>query len=194
MTNHKLSTDIIEFLTRQSTVDFLQVAHQFVALMETTDIEMTEFLKKSHSTLVYLYSAGHKLDEIPLKYSSAECDFDDDKLFDNRNAQLISEIGGDAFYYGIYDPTYKEDQDGKPESGWTIRDKEPSQGWLVDDFNDIYRDLKIELNKIDTLGSDQAVEDALWQLKWSFLNHWGLHCINAIRYLHYFCYDGKNVM
>jgi len=194
MTDLKLSADIKEFLSRQTTADFIQAARQFVSLLETSNIEMTEFLKKSHLALVEVYSAGHRLDEIPLNYSSADSDFDDEKLFNGKNAQLISELGGDAFYWEIYDPTYKEKEDGKPESDWTISDKEPSQGWLVDDFSDIYRDLKIGLNKIDTIGTDEAVEDALWQLKWSFLNHWGLHCINAMRYLHYFCYDGKHVM
>lgn len=74
------------------------------------------------------------------------------------------------------------------DPGWKIADKEPTQGWLIEDFSDIYRDLKIELNKIDTIATNEAVEDALWQLKWSFFNHWGNHCINAIRYLHYYCY------
>ncbi|WP_425529083.1 DUF5063 domain-containing protein [Leptospira levettii] len=35
------------------------------------------------------------------------------------------------------------------------------------------------------------VEDGLWNLKWSFIHHWGKHCIDALRYLHYLIYDGK---
>jgi len=64
----------------------------------------------------------------------------------------------------------------------------------VDDFADIYRDLKIELIKIEKIGTDEAVEDALWQIKWSFVHHWGQHCINALRYFHYLYYDGKQTL
>jgi hypothetical protein len=86
---------------------------------------------------------------------------------------------------------HTSNQKKKTNSDLIITDKEPTQGWLVDDFADIYRDLKIELTKIEKIGTDEAVEDALWQLKWSFTNHWGQHCINALRALHYLWYDGK---
>ncbi|TGL21037.1 DUF5063 domain-containing protein, partial [Leptospira levettii] len=38
---------------------------------------------------------------------------------------------------------------------------------------------------------NEIVEDGLWNLKWSFIHHWGKHCIDALRYLHYLIYDGK---
>lgn len=189
----KLSKDIQGFLDKPTTVSFLLSARQFVALLELENINHSEFLKKSHSALVDLYATGHKLEEIRLKYSSVDSEFDREKLFINKNAGRISEAGKDAFYWEVFDPSYTE-QDGQPGQGWSITDKEPSQGWLVDDFTDIYRDLKIELNKIDIIGTDEAIEDALWQLKWSFFHHWGNHCINALRYFHYLFYEGKNIL
>jgi hypothetical protein len=193
MTTDKLSTDIKEFLKRTSTETFLLVARQFVRLLETTNIDKEEFYSKAHTALLDLYSAGHKLDQIELKYSSDDKDFDRDAIFENKNTGQISELRAEAFYWEIFDPTYSE-KDGQPNAGWTITDREPSQGWLVDDFADIYRDLKIELIKIDNIGTDEAVEDALWQLKWSFAHHWGQHCINALRYFHYLYYDGKQTL
>jgi Domain of unknown function (DUF5063) len=193
MTTHKLSTDIKDFLKRPSTEVFLLAARQFVGLVETVNIDKEIFFSKVHSALLDLYSAGHKLDQIELKYSSTDTDFDRDAIFIDKNIGLISELGEEAFYWEIFDPTYSE-KSGQPNLGWTINDKESSQGWLVDDFADIYRDLKIELLKIDTIGTDEAVEDALWQLKWSFAHHWGQHCINALRYFHYLYYDGKQTL
>ena len=93
----------------------------------------------------------------------------------------------------MFNPSYTE-QEGQPGLGWKISDKEASQGWLVDDFFDIYRDLKIELSKIDTIATDEAIEDALWELKWGFFHHWGNHCINAMRYLHYWHFEGKKTL
>jgi hypothetical protein len=111
----------------------------------------------------------------------------------NQNQALISTLGKDCFYWEVFDPTYTEQDNGQPGQDWKIKDKEPTQGWLVDDFSDIYRDLKIEFEKIK-IGTDEAIEDAFWQMKWSFINHWGHHCINALRYLHYLWYDGKLAM
>lgn len=193
MTNDKLSTDIKDFLKRTSTETFLYVARQFIELLETTKIHKEEFYSKAHTALLELYSAGHKLEEIELKYSSADKDYDRDAIFENKNAGQISELGTEAFYWEIFDPTYSE-KDGQPNAGWTITDREATQGWLVEDFADIYRDLKIELIKIDNIRTDEATEDALWQLKWGFAHHWGQHCINALRYFHYLYYDGKQTL
>ena len=186
----QLSNDIFEFLNLDTTREFLAAANKFIDILENKTILKEQFLKQSHSALIDLYSAGHKLEEIELKYSSAESDFDKDKIFNSKNAALISQLGEEAFYWEVFDPTYSE-QNGEPKSGWKITDREASQGWLVDDFADIYQDLKIELEKINNIGTDEAVEDALWQLKFSFQNHWGGHAINAMRYLHYYWYDNK---
>ena len=182
MTSNQLSTDIKEFLTRASTETFLFAARQFVELLEITPIDKKEFFTKAHSALLDLYSAGYKLEQIELKFSSNGKDFDRDAIFENKNTGQISKLGAEAFYWEVFEPTYSEN-DGKS-----------TQGWLVDDFSDIYRDLKIELFKIDNLRTDEAIEDALWQLKWGFAHHWGQHCINALRYFHYLYYEGKQTI
>jgi hypothetical protein len=148
--NTEIATDIKEFLERTSTKTFLFAAREFVALLETTIPGKEEFCSKAHTALLELYSAAHKLDQIELKYSSAESDFDRDTIFENKNIGQISELGQEAFYWEIFDPTYSEREE-QPNTDWTISDREASQGWLVDDFADIYRDLKIELIKLTTL-------------------------------------------
>jgi hypothetical protein len=193
MTN-SLSADIQTFLQKDSTKTFLKVAEQFIALIEADNISKEDFCRQAHTTLIDLYAAGHKLEIIELKYSSADSDFGktDDEFFKNKNQTIISTLGEDAFYWEVFDPTYFE-KDGTPGQGWQITDKEPTQGWLVDDFADIYRDLKIEIEKMK-IGTDEAIEDALWQMKFSSRNHWGQHCINAIRALHFLWYDEKNTL
>ncbi|MDQ8005863.1 MAG: DUF5063 domain-containing protein [Pedobacter sp.] len=190
MKTDKLSADIKEFLGRQATVIFLDTSRKFVGLLETEDISKEEFYSKAHIAILELYLAGHKLEQIELKYSPDDRDFDRDAIFEHKNVGQISELGAEAFYWEVFDPRYSE-KDGQPDTGWVVTDREASQGWLIDDFEDIYRDLKIELLKIDSIGTDEAVEDALWNFKWSFVNHWGQHAVNAIRYFHYLTYDGK---
>jgi len=188
----KIAPDIQTFLEKDSTKNFLKVAGHFIDLIEADNISTEQFYRLAHGALIDLYSGGHKLEQIELKYSSPNTDFGvtEDEFFKNINQALASKLGKDCFYWEVFDPTYTERENGEAEQGWKITDKEPLQGWLVDDLADIYRDLKIETEKLK-IQTDEAIEDALWQMKWSFLNHWGNHCINALRYLHYLYYDGK---
>jgi hypothetical protein len=189
------STEITELLNKKSTTDFLNAARQFVTLLENGDLNKETFYKDSHKALSELYRTALELETVDLIHSGSESEFDeiDKDELRKMNKNLISNLGKDCFYWEVFDPTYTE-QDGKPEQGWKITDKEPTQGWLVDDFADIYADLKEELSKIDQIGTDEAIEDALWQLKFGFNHHWGNHCIDAMRALHYLWYDGKVAM
>jgi len=190
-TMKQLSNEIIELLKKKSTTDFLTASREFVALLENGDLSQETFYKESQKALSELYQTALELETIELIYSGPDIEFkeiDKDK-FKKQNINFISKLGKDSFYWKVFDPTYKED-DGKPGQGWKINDKEPVQGSLVDDFADIYADLKEELIKIDQIGTDEAIEDALWQLKFGFNHHWGNHCIDAMRALHYLWYDG----
>ena len=133
-----------------------------------------------HKKLTELYNAGLSLKSVELIHSSEKTEFENvtrEKLIE-QNVNLISSLGKDCFYWEVFDPTYE-------------KENEPTQGWLVDDVADIYADLKEELYKINQIGTDEAIEDGLWQLKFGFTSHWGNHCVNAIRALHYIYYDGK---
>jgi len=182
----KISKDIEEFLNKNTTRAFLGKAKDFIELIESENIKQELFIKQAHSILIDLYSAGHKLEEIELKYSSSKSEFEilDDEFFRIKRQNITSSLGKECFYWEIFDPTYTETDEGAPGPGWKITDREASQGWLVDDFGDIYRDLKIGIEQLN-LATDEAIEDALWEMKWSYNYHWGNHCINALRYLHY---------
>ena len=191
----QLSTEITELLNKKSTTDFLNAARHFVTLLENGDLNQEQFYKESHKSLSELYRTALNLETVELIHSGPESKFDEIDKYElrERNKNLISNLGNDCFYWDVFDPTYTEEK-GKPDQGWEITDKEPTQGWLVDDFADIYADLKEELIKIDQIGTDESIEDALWQLKFGFHHHWGNHCIDAMRALHYLWYDGKVAM
>lgn len=191
----QLSTEITELLNKKSTADFLNAARQFVTLLEDGDLSLETFYKDSHKALSELYRTALNLETVELIHSGSDSEFDEIDKGELRkmNKNLISNLGKDCFYWEVFDPTYTE-ENGKLDQGWKITDREPTQGWLVDDFADIYADLKEELTKIDQIGTDESIEDALWQLKFGFNHHWGNHCINAMRALHYLWYDEKVAM
>ncbi|MFD2517732.1 DUF5063 domain-containing protein [Salinimicrobium flavum] len=178
-----LSEEIKSLLTANDTQHFLDVARSYILLIENGEIKKQEFHLQIHKKLTELYNAGLSLKPVELFYSNAETYFDgiDKSELKTQNIKLISLFGEDSYYWEIFDPTDE-------------KDKESTQGWLVDDVVDIYADLKIELHKIDEIATDEAVEDGLWQLKFGFTTHWGNHCVNAIRALHYLYYEGKTTI
>lgn len=52
---------------------------------------------------------------------------------------------------------------------------------LADDLADIWRDLRSALDWLDS-GADPA--DVLWEWRFGFETHWGLHAVQALRALH----------
>lgn len=179
-------------MNKKSTVDFLNAARNFVSLLEDGEIAQNDFYKNSHKALSELYWAALGLENIEIIYSGIENNLTEIERYDiiKMNKNLISNLGENVFYWQVFDPTYIEGNE-KSTKGWHATGKEPMQGCLVDDFADIYGDLKEELIKIDEIGTNEAIEDALWQMKFGFNHHWGNHCINAIRALHYLWHDGK---
>lgn len=177
MTEQKLLTDIQEFLAKDTTRNFLNAARQFVELLEIEIIDRENFFKRAHSALINLYASGHKFEEINLEIEKKELDSNKSISFENKNLNQISTLGYDTKYLKVFNPINKNVH-------------ELIQGDIALDFEDIYCDLKNELEKMK-IGTNEAVEDALWQMKFSFTMHWGNHCIDALRALHYLSQDNN---
>lgn len=178
-----LTKEIKLLLETKETQDFLKVAREFIELVETKEIKEQEFYPKIHKKLTELYNVGLSLKSVELIHSSEKSKFDcvSEEELREENSNLIAHLGTECFYWKVFDSTYE-------------KENEPIQGWLVDDVADIYADLKEEVYKIDKIGTDESIEDGLWQLKFGFTTHWGNHCVSAIRALHYTYYDGKITM
>lgn len=67
---------------------------------------------------------------------------------------------------------------------WTttsIVEEAPVNLSLADALADIWRDLR---SGLDALGSGNPREDVLWEWRFDFRTHWGLHAVEALRALH----------
>ena len=62
-----------------------------------------------------------------------------------------------------------------------MADDRHGAGSLVDDFSDIYHEIREGL----ALWDEGAEVDAVWQWRFSFLSHWGDHAANALWALHH---------
>ncbi len=167
-----ISERIKRFLNKQTTIDLLIAAREFVGFLERDGQPDEQFYRNTQKALAKLYLAGLSFEQIELEYSVSPIDDYSSKKTElsKNNLDQISNLGKRCFYWEVFDPAYD-------------KENEPTQGWLVDDFCDIYNDLKLELYKIEKVKTNESIEDALWQLHFGFNVHWGIHCINASRAL-----------
>ena len=91
----------------------------------------------------------------------------DPKQFGEQAASSFPELG----FYPDVDPLKGFDQ-------------EMGQGWGLDDLLDIALDLTEVLWLIDHRHSNEAI----WQFRWGYENHWGHHLHDLRRYLHKLLY------
>lgn len=174
-----LAPEINKLLSARETQLFLQKAKRFISILETKTIDNSNFLNEVRKNLSELYSSGLSLLNTKLIHSNENTSFEiefNTIAISNNLHRTISE--NDAFYTLIHDPFDKTT-------------KKPIQGWLIDDLVDIYLDLKEAIYKIEEITTNESIEDALYELKFGFHYHWGNHCINALKALHYIPYKGK---
>ncbi len=65
---------------------------------------------------------------------------------------------------------------------------EPVSNDLILDIIEIYDDLKEELEKYD-MGEDELKQDALWQLQFGYVSHWGRHMAVAQSVIYHYLND-----
>jgi len=153
------------------TKPILWSARRYCSFLETTAKTETEFLEEVEGLLLDLYKAGTTVRWPTLHH---ERDFRHVVSKDHLDSvfhKIGARIGSDRVYWEVFDPFDHEDHD-------------PVCGDLVDDLGDIYQDVKRAL-LIFELDTPAAREDAIWQLKFGFENHWGRHAIGALTAVHH---------
>ena len=63
----------------------------------------------------------------------------------------------------------------------------PVSASLAENFADIYQDLK-NFIMLYSIGTNDIMNDALWECKMNFEQYWGQQLVNGLRALHMICY------
>lgn len=150
---------------------FIEAARKFRAQIEDQELRGKELVRSLLPSVVELYAAALKLEEIETGESpDQEFSMSHDE-WQTLFKQLGERIGLDAWYQEIFDPT-------------DAKDHEPVAGNLADDLADIYRDI------IPPLKAWESADDSIygrvvdeWRL--SFSIHWGNHAVGALRTFHW---------
>lgn len=162
---------IEQILRTEQLERFIVTARHYCLLIEDKQLVSPEvFLPQTRRVLLDLYSAALSLEWVDLQ---SNADPEVEKINLPAILHLVADkTGENRFYWSVFDPTSMEETDAGCDD-------------LLDDLGDIYQDLKYSLLLFD-LQTNDGLENAVWGFKSDFTTHWGQHCINALRALHYF--------
>lgn len=158
--------------------DFKSAAEIYCSYLENLSYkEKEKFPVQLKMLLADLYATALKLPEVDLVIDG---DYEDKTLRDALKNSIsgfgsiaADILGKDQFYRTAYLPGDMETE-------------ELSHGFLIDDIQDIYLDIKEPLEFLKT-NDNAAIQQALWDIKFSLRSHWGEHCVSALHFLQYLC-------
>lgn len=158
-------------LTSQPIKDFISTARAYCMFVETDlSHDPRQFLRTVQKDLLTLYRMGLDLPAItPAVDVNAEAN--DHKIHLDRVRRLITDHLPFNRYWNILN---------------TLQVHEPAQvgtGDLVDDLAAIYLDLKRGLLLFDA-HDNSTKEEAIWELKFGYEQHWGHRCMDALAVIH----------
>jgi hypothetical protein len=157
---------------------FASVAKKFCDAIESApNLDRTELLVQVYRILPQLISHAISLPRVELNDNESR-----EKLrtklslshaqWSELYQSLKIKLGDVNLYWAVWDPT---------------KESEAIHGSLADDFADIYRELKQDL---DLGGADEAVsEDNIWHWRFGYHSHWGKHAIDALRTIYFLLED-----
>jgi hypothetical protein len=165
-------------LKNDNTQATLVSAGQFCDFIDSAGFQnysLDDFVDLLHIRLADLYSKSILLPTIELVITDRKEGREKKETDATLYKKLAELLGEYTDYSQSFDPTVLDDKENY------------SNGCLVDDLADIYKDLK-EVSKNIQKDTDDSVQQALWDLKFGFGAHWGSHLIDALRFVHYIKY------
>ena len=164
----------------RNVVEFVAVANEYCKYAEHAgEIKGDEMLKILQRLLPLMYLKASLLPSL-------------DPFFENGNEKFVTE----ANWNRIHD-SFRE-QFGTANDYFEISDEKLSDpeilvpSSLAENMTDIYQDLKDFLLLYQT-GTQEVMNDAVWECRMNFENIWGQKLVNAMRAIHKFIYSGGEI-
>ncbi|MFO7620795.1 MAG: DUF5063 domain-containing protein [Bacteroidales bacterium] len=161
-------------------LEFVAAANEYCKYVErASEIKGDELLKILQRLLPYIYLKASLLPDL-------------EPFFEEENRKSVKESDWIAIHdtlrtrFGSAD-SYLEVFDER------IRESDtPVTASLAENMADIYQDLKDFLILYHT-GTNELMNDALWECRLNFENYWGQKLVNSMRAIHQFLYSGEEI-
>jgi hypothetical protein len=157
-------------------VEFVAVANEFCKYIERTDeLKGDDLLKILQRILPLMYLKASLLPVLQPYFEDGNEKFVTENQWERINNLLSQKFGTANEYLDIFDIQAADAESAVPTS-------------ISENMADIYQDIKDFLLLYQT-GSDEVMNDAIWECKLNFESHWGQKLVNALRAIHSSIYD-----
>ncbi|MDY6802095.1 MAG: DUF5063 domain-containing protein [Bacteroidota bacterium] len=160
--------------------EFVTVAAEYCKFVENTyRFSKRDFLNKAHKILPLLYLKASLLP----KFQS---------IFDDNNEKFVSEEEWDFIHDSVKNKLGFHDEYLEVFDPLTHEQVEQSSASIADNLADIYQDIKNFIS-LYYIGSEEIMNDALWECQVNFEEFWGQKLVNALKAAHTVFYSGDNL-
>jgi hypothetical protein len=164
----------------RSVVELTAAANEFCKYMEHAgDMKGEEILKILQRILPFLYIKASFLPALEPYFEDGNEKFVTESDWFMIHDILRNKFGTADDYLEVFDEKMKESEG-------------PVISSLSENMADIYQDLKDFLLLYQT-GTQEVMNDAVWECRQNFENYWGQKLTNALRAIHKFIYSGEEI-
>ncbi len=161
-------------------VEFTAVATEFCKYAEhASEIKGAELLNIMQKLLPLLYLKASLLPVLEPHFEEGNEKFVSENDWNIIQDNLRATFGAANDYIELPDEPTSADE-GTKLSG------------IAEDLADIYQDMKNYVLLYQT-GTDEVMNDAVWECRMNFENYWGIRLINSLKAIHVFVSSGKDV-
>jgi hypothetical protein len=161
-------------------VDFVAVANEFCKYLDhAQELKGDDLLKILQRILPFLYLKGSLLPLFEPYFEDGNEKFVTESDWNKIHETLKSKLGTANDYLEVFDEKLNELEG-------------PVISSISENMTDIYQDLKNFLLLYQT-GTNEVMNDAVWECRMNFENYWGQKLVNAMRAIHKFIYSGEEI-
>jgi hypothetical protein len=152
-------------------IEFVAVANEYIQFAENAvSFQKRDFLIKSGKILSLIYYKASLLPQVESAFEEGNEKYVTENQYEFVRLAILSKLGNHNDYQEIFDPVYRD-------SG------EATHGSLAEDFADVYQNVK-DFIMVYKIGTVEIMQEALFELRSSFEQHWGQRLVNALRVIH----------
>lgn len=164
----------------RNVVEFVAVANEFCKYAErASEIKGDDLLKILQRILPLMYLKASLLPRLEPFFEDGNEKFVTEQDWIKVHDIFREKFGSADDYLEVFDEKIKDSE-------------EPLTSSISENMTDIYQDVKDFLLLYQT-GTDEVMNDAVWECRLNFETLWGQKLLNAMRAIHRFIYSGEEI-
>jgi len=164
----------------RNVIEFVAVANEYCKYAEHAgELKGDEILKILQRLLSLMYLKASLLPALEPFFEDGNEKFVTESDWFRIHDSLKEKFGTANDYLEVFNEKFNESEIPVPSS-------------LAENMADIYQDMKNFLLLYQT-GTQEVMNDAIWECRMNFENTWGQKLVNAMRAIHKFIYSGEEI-